>query len=120
MRVMKRGLIVGAFVLGAGMSCAGCPGDRVCNPDPADNTCSGDGDCVLAYCATECWYCPRVYSMTQVDDTWCLTPLLTTTPIVDCLEGRAERCAGVPEPACVRNIEAWCNAGKCDLRAPTR
>ena len=107
---------MGAFVLGAALSFAGCPSDRVCNPDPAHNTCSGNGDCVLAYCATDCWPCPRVYAQAQVDETWCLTRAVDT-PLPDCREGWSDRCAGTTEPICVRSIEAWCNAGKCDLRS---
>jgi hypothetical protein len=118
-RVMKQGVIVAAFVLGASSSFAGCPtADEICNPDEAENTCSGNGDCALGYCATECCYCPRPYSLTQLDDTWCLTLSGTTQPIVDCMTGRTERCRGVV-CVCDYQVEAWCNAGKCDLRSTT-
>jgi hypothetical protein len=114
---MKRGVIVAAFVLGAALSFAGCPSaDEICNPDESDNTCSGDGDCALGYCATECCYCPRPYSLTQLDDTWCLTRSGTVQPIVDCMTGRTERCRDVV-CVCDYQVEAWCNAGTCDLRS---
>ncbi|MBI5499619.1 MAG: hypothetical protein HY907_05220 [Deltaproteobacteria bacterium] len=98
----------------------GCPEHPVCDPNPSDNTCSGDGDCVMAYCAPDCAWCPMPFSRAQVDSTWCLTVYGGTTPIAECLEGRDSRCAGVVDPVCAtRGLEAWCNAGKCDLRAPT-
>jgi len=118
--VLVRGIVIVAFLLGLAAAFVGCPtADEICNPDPADNTCSGDGDCELGYCATECCWCPRAYSTTQVEDTWCLTRYGTPQPIVDCLKGREERCAGTGPCVCAYNVEAWCNAGKCDLRATT-
>jgi hypothetical protein len=106
-----------AVVVVAVLAACGCSEDRVCNPDPADNTCGGDSDCVLAYCATECCYCPRPYSQAQVDSTWCLTRTGSTPPIVDCQKGRDTRCAGGPPCVCDYQVEAWCNAGHCDLRS---
>ncbi|MBI5489302.1 MAG: hypothetical protein HY905_18350 [Deltaproteobacteria bacterium] len=97
----------------------GCPEYPVCDPSPSDNTCSGDGDCTLAYCATQCCFCPRAYSRAQVDSTWCLTTYGSVTPIAECLTGRDTRCAGGPPCVCAYDVEAWCNAGKCDLRATT-
>jgi hypothetical protein len=73
----------------------------------------------MAYCATDCWFCPMPFSRAQVDSTWCLTVFGGVTPIAECLEGRESRCAGVTEPICAtRGLEAWCNAGRCDLREP--
>lgn len=114
------GSVTVAFVAGLALAQVGCPPDLpVCDPDPADNICFGDGDCVLGYCATECCYCPRAYARTQLDGTWCLTEYGTTTEIADCRSGRADRCAGTGPCVCAYNVEAWCNAGRCDLRTPS-
>jgi hypothetical protein len=112
-------LRLAVLLLAAVVPLAGCPEDRVCNPDPSDNTCGSDSDCVLAYCAPECCWCPRAYSRAQVDSTWCLTPYGGTTPIAECLQGRTDRCVGGAPCVCTYSVEPWCNAGKCDLRALT-
>ena len=118
--MLTRSVVVAAFAVGLAASFAGCPtADEICNPSDGDNTCSGDGDCALGYCATQCCYCPQAYSNTQLDNTWCLTRSGTIQPIVDCLKGRDVRCAGHAPCVCTYNVEAWCNAGKCDLRATT-
>lgn len=117
--VLARGAVALAFAAGIALAQAGCPPDLpVCDPDPADNVCFGDGDCVLAYCATDCCNCPVAYSRRQLDGTWCLTEYGTTPPIADCLQGRTERCAGHAPCVCAYNVEAWCDAGHCNVRAP--
>lgn len=97
---------------------AGCIPDeiRVCDVRPEENTCSGDGDCVLAFCATDCWPCPNAYSVRQVEATWCLT-LQGNTPLVDCEKGKDERCRGTIRTPCAYGIEPYCNAGRCDIKS---
>ena len=114
---MRRSLTLG-LLLGA-LPLVGCPERPVCDPNPSSNTCGGDGDCVLGYCATECCWCPRAYARSQIDATWCLTESGGTPPIVECMEGRDTRCAGGLPCVCAYDVEPWCNAGKCDLRSTT-
>jgi hypothetical protein len=104
--------------LGLGWGSAGCIGEiRVCEIDPADNVCGGDGDCVLAYCATDCCPCPNAYSASQVGRTYCLTRQ-GETPLTECLTGRQSRCGESPFCGpCVYDIEPWCNGGRCDIRS---
>ena len=98
---------------------AGCPDQPVCKPDPAGNTCGVDSDCVLAYCATDCCWCQQPFARAQVEATWCLATDGTLPEYGECLRGRDARCAGGPPCVCPHNIEPWCNAGKCDVRAIT-
>lgn len=99
-----------------GPAAAGCIGDiRVCDIRAEENVCSDDGDCVMAYCATDCRPCANAYAARQVDSTYCLTRQGETS-IPECHEGKDERCRGALPPVCAHGVEPFCNAGKCDLR----
>ena len=59
-------------VLASALAIASCVPDRLCDTVEKDNTCSGDSDCVVAFCAVECGLCEKVYSRKQVDRGYCL------------------------------------------------
>lgn len=94
--------------------------DKICEIDEEDNTCSGAGDCVLAYCAADCTICPAVYSRKQVEEAWCLTPL-GESPNSRCREAAESVCTLTSFPSlCPRYIQPLCEDGKCvpDFQPP--
>ena len=108
-----------AAALAAGAAC-NIP-DKICEIDESDNTCSGTGGCVVAYCAADCSVCPAVYSTKQVEEAWCLTPL-GESPNDRCREAAESVCTPTSfPPLCPIYIQPLCEEGECvpDFQPPS-
>ena len=96
---------------------AGCD-ITVCELDERDNTCEDDGDCLLAFCGTNCCPCELVASRRQFDSTYCMVEVGEgfDTARRECQEARETICEGVVctgAVACPHPTRARCDEGRC-------
>jgi len=105
-----------ALLLAAACAAACTVPDKVCETDDEDNVCSGDGDCVMAFCAAECHACPKVYARRQLEEAWCLTEEGQTARS-RCAQASSLDCTPGPT-VCPRGVVAACEGGRCVPKQP--
>jgi hypothetical protein len=100
---------------------AGCGREGACELPEGDNTCEGDGDCLLAYCGVSCCPCELAVSRTQFEGTYCMATVEEGFEIARdlCQEARDLACDGVScsgASACPHPTRAVCEDGRCHAR----
>lgn len=103
--------------LAAGLAIAGCE-VTVCELPESENVCSGDSDCLLAYCGTNCCPCEIPVSRRQFEGTYCMVDVRDGFEAArrECREARETICEGVVctgLTACPHPTRARCDGGRC-------
>ena len=96
----------------------GCDREGACELHDEDNVCSGDGDCLLAYCGVNCCPCELAISQRQFDGTYCLASVTEGFAIARdrCQEARDLSCEGFSctgANPCPHPTRAVCEDGHC-------
>ncbi len=99
---------------------ASCQREGACYLPEEDNRCSGDDDCLLAYCGVSCCPCEIAVSRTQFENTFCMATIADGFEIArdSCEEARETVCDGVScmDQPCPHPTRAVCDEGLCHAR----
>lgn len=113
---MGRGAVF-VLAVAAGLAVAGCE-ITVCELNEEDNVCDDDGDCLLAYCGTNCCPCEIPVSRRQFESTYCMVEASEGFDAArrECREARETVCEDVDcrgTTVCPRPTRARCDGGHC-------